>query len=229
MKRGSGGRPARTATAGRDEERRLRLELLATALAMSRRGLSPGRSGNISCRLGSGMLITPSGIAYETLTPDDLVRVDGDGAPVPGQRQPSSEWRFHLAVYRARPDVGAVVHTHSLHATALACAHMPIPAFHYMVAVAGGRDIPLVPYATFGTEALSDHVVAGLTNRNACLMANHGLAAVAASADAALNLAAEVETLAQMYIAVLALGRVHVLPDVEMDTVLAKFRGYGQR
>jgi L-fuculose-phosphate aldolase len=125
--------------------------------------------------------------------------------------------------------VRAIVHTHSLHATVLACAHRAIPAFHYMVAVAGGRDIPLVPYATFGTDALSAHVVSGLTSRNACLMANHGSIAVGATPAAALELAANVETLAEMYTRMLALGKAHVLPDAEMDRVLEKFKTYGQR
>jgi L-fuculose-phosphate aldolase len=207
----------------------LRGAIVAAAQAMSARGLSPGRTGNVSARVDRGMLITPSGLAYDTLKPADVVAVDADGGVAAKNLKPSSEWRFHLAVYRARPDVRAIVHTHSLHATVLACAHRPIPAFHYMVAAAGGRDIPLVPYATFGTEALSAHVVAGLTHRNACLMANHGTIAVGATPAAALELAAEVETLAEMYVRVLALGKAHVLPDAEMDLVLEKFKTYGQK
>ncbi len=207
----------------------LRADVIATALAMSTRGLSPGRSGNVSARIGDGMLITPSGVAYDTLKPADVVAVAADGSVAAKSLKPSSEWRFHLAVYHARPDVQAIVHTHSLHATVLACAHRPIPAFHYMVAVAGGRDIPLVPYATFGTKALSAHVVAGLASRNACLMANHGAIAVGATPTAALELAAEVENLAEMYARVLALGKAHVLPDAEMDLVLETFKSYGQR
>ncbi len=209
-------------------EERLRSEILATALAMSRGGLSPGRSGNVSCRFGDGMLITPSGLAYETLTTADIVRVDGDGAVPPGERKPSSEWRFHLAVYRARPDRHAVVHTHSLHATVLACAHLSIPAFHYMVAVAGGADIPLVPYATFGTDELSRHVAAGVRERDACLMANHGQIAIGTTLARALELAAEVEVLAEQYYKVRTLGRPHVLAADEMVRVLALFAGYGQ-
>jgi L-fuculose-phosphate aldolase len=141
---------------------------------------------------------------------------------------PSSEWQFHLAAYAARPDRHAIVHTHSLHATVLACAHRSIPAFHYMVAVAGGPDIPLVPYATFGTEALARHVAAGLATRDACLMANHGQIAIAATPAAALDLAAEVETLAEAYVKVLAVGAPHILPADEMARVLVRFRTYGQ-
>jgi L-fuculose-phosphate aldolase len=209
-----------------DEARR---EVLETAVAMSRRGLSPGRSGNVSRRFGEGMLITPSGLAYEALNPADIVWVGTDGARRSAEWKPSSEWRFHLAVYAARPDVSAIVHTHSIHATVLACARREIPAFHYMVAVAGGKNIPLVPYATFGTEELSRHVVKGLKKRNACLMANHGQITVGKSGDAALELAAEVELLAELYWKVLSIGKAKVLDDDEMERVLELFAGYGQK
>lgn len=207
----------------------LRRAVIRTALAMSEEGLSPGRSGNVSCRFRDGMLITPSGMAYGALDADDIVFVAGDGS-VPGeQRKPSSEWHFHLSAYGARPDMSAVVHTHSLHATVLACAHRSIPAFHYMVAVAGGKDIPLVPYATFGTEDLARHVSQGLAERNACLMANHGAIALGETLAAALELAHEVEILAEQYCKVLMLKAEHVLADEEMARVIEKFKGYGQR
>lgn len=210
-------------------EKALRKLIIATALEMSRSGLSPGRSGNVSARVEDGMLITPTGLAYEEIEPDDIVHVCGDGS-VPGkQLKPSSEWRFHLAAYAARPDINALVHTHSMHATVLACAHKPIPAFHYMVAVAGGKDIPLVPYATFGTEELSRHVAAGLADRNAILMANHGQIALGATLPAALELAREVEVLAEQYYKVLTLGAAHLLPDAEMALMLEKFKSYGQK
>lgn len=175
------------------------------------------------------MLITPSGMAYEDLEPADIVYVDGEGAVVPGERRPSSEWHFHLAAYAARADRHAIVHTHSLNATALACAHNSIPAFHYMVAVAGGADIPLVPYATFGTSGLAAHVVDGLKDRDACLMANHGQIAIGATLSAALELAHEVEILAAQFIKVLALGEPTIIAAAEMDVVLQKFKTYGQR
>jgi L-fuculose-phosphate aldolase len=210
-------------------DRKLRKAVIETALAMSRSGLSPGRSGNISCRDGDGMLITPSGMAYEEIEPDDIVLVAGDGS-VPGkQRKPSSEWRFHLAAYHARPDRHALVHTHSLHATVLACAHKPIPAFHYMVAVAGGNDIPLVPYATFGTEELSRHVAHGLEKRDAILMANHGQIAIGETLQSALELAQEVEVLAEQYVKVLLLGAPRILADAEMTAMVEKFKSYGQK
>jgi len=217
-------------TKSKDAEKIARRAVIDTALATSRSGLSPGRSGNVSCRWKGGMLITPTGMAYEAIRPRDIVFVNAKGA-VPGKRsrKPSSEWRFHLAAYRARPDVKAVVHTHSMHATVLACAHRPIPAFHYMVAVAGGKDIPLVPYDTFGTQELADYVAKGLAERNACLMANHGQIAVGGSLGSALELAREVEVLAEQYAKVLALGEPHILPDDEMARVLERFKNYGQR
>lgn len=176
------------------------------------------------------MLITPSGMAYETLKPRDIVFINAKGA-LSGKtlRKPSSEWRFHLAAYKARPDMNAVVHTHSLYATVLACAHKPIPAFHYMIAVAGGNDIPLVPYDTFGTQELAEHVAAGLTQRNACLMANHGQIAIGKDLASALELAHEVEVLAEQYAKLLTLGEPHILPDDEMARVLERFKNYGQR
>jgi L-fuculose-phosphate aldolase len=213
---------------GTGDEAAARREVLETALAMSRRGLSPGRSGNVSRRHHGGMLITPSGMPYDAIGTDDIVEVLGDGSTPAGQRRPSSEWRFHLDTYAARSDVGAIVHTHSMHATVLACAHKSIPAFHYMVAVAGGKSIPLVPYATFGTKELSRHVVKGLRKRDACLMANHGQIATGANCAKALELAAEVEVLAEQYWKVLAIGKAHILDDEEMARVLELFKGYGQ-
>ena len=211
-----------------DDQHTISQAVIDTARAMSARGLSPGRSGNVSSRFRQGMLITPSGMAYDAITPDDVVAMTADGA-TKGNRRPSSEWRFHLAAYQKRPDMQAIVHTHSMHATVLACAHKSIPAFHYMVAAAGGRDIPLVPYATFGTEALSRHVADGVAERNACLMANHGQIAMGVTLAAALELAADVEVLAEQYWKVLLLGKAHVLPDAEMDLVIQRFKSYGQK
>lgn len=215
------------AQAGADHETALREAVIAAALKMSRSGLSPGRSGNVSCRFGEGMLVTPSGLAYETLTPREIVFVAADGTAEKDAPKPSSEWRFHLAAYAARPDMNAVVHTHSLNATVLACAGRSIPAFHYMVALAGGNDIPLVPYATFGTVELAGHVARGLEDRAACLMANHGQIATGVSLESALELAFDVETLAAQYIKVLLLGGAVLLPDDEMERMVEKFRAYG--
>lgn len=209
-------------------ERDARRDVIETALAMSRSGLSPGRSGNVSRRFGEGMLITPTGLSYESLEPDDIAFVGLDGTISDDQRKPSSEWHFHLAAYRARADMNAVVHSHSLHAVVLASAGHGIPAFHYMVAVAGGADIPLVPYATFGTEALAEHVAKGLSERNACLMAHHGAIALGTTLPRALELAHEVEVLAEQYFKVLTLGAPQLLPADEMARVLEKFKSYGQ-
>lgn len=209
-------------------ERSLRKAVLETAFAMSRSGLSPGRSGNVSCRFEDGMLITPSGKRYEEMGPDDVVFVAGDGQVRDSRQTPSSEWHFHLAAYRARPDRSAVVHTHSMHATVLACAHKPIPAFHYMVGVVGGKDIPCVPYATFGTDELAQHVAAGLSHRDACLMANHGQIAIGDTLAHALELAAEIEILAEQYYKVLTLGTPKMLDDPEMSRLLIKFKTYGR-
>ena len=212
------------------KERDARRAVIKTALAMSRSGLSPGRSGNVSCRWKTGMLITPTGMAYDEIGARDIVVVDAKGeVPDKKSKKPSSEWRFHLAAYRARPDMNAVVHTHSLNATVLACAGKPIPAFHYMVAVAGGSDIPLVPYDTFGTKELARHVAKGLLHRNACLMANHGQIAIGVTLESALELAHQVEVLATQYCKVLALGAPIILPADEMARVLKRFKSYGQR
>lgn len=210
-------------------EKTLRRLIIDTAQLMSDSGLSPQRSGNVSARFGNGMLITPTGMAYDDLDPKDIVFVDADGGVMGGQKRPSSEWHFHLAAYAARPDKHALVHTHSMHATVLACAHKAIPAFHYMVAVAGGKDIPCVPYATFGTDALAQHVANGLKDRDACLMANHGQVALGTTLVSALELAFEVETLAEQYFKVLLLGPPHILPDDEMALMVEKFKTYGQK
>jgi L-fuculose-phosphate aldolase len=211
------------------DEARLRQEIIETARTMAREGLSPGTSGNVSARLGDGMLITPTGMAYEALHPNDIVPVDAEGRPAAGARKPSSEWRFHLAAYAARPEANAVVHAHSLNATALACVHKPIPAFHYMVAVAGGKDIPLAGYATFGTKKLARHVAKALKKRKACLMANHGQIACGESLADALDLAREVEVLAAQYAVALQAGKPKLLSDKEMKKVLKRFASYGQQ
>jgi L-fuculose-phosphate aldolase len=206
-----------------DSQRR---RLIESAQEMNRSGINQGTSGNLSVRFGEGMLITPSGMPYSGLEPGDIVCVDATGAQH-GRRQPSSEWRIHHDIYAARPDVGAIVHAHPSACTALACMHKSIPAFHYMVAVAGGNDIPCAPYATFGTQKLSDSVLRVMTGRKACLMANHGLVCVAEDLDKAMALAVEVEQLARIYLECLAVGRPVILDDEEMQRVLLKFRTYG--
>ena len=208
----------------------LRQELIVTAREMNRSGLNRGTSGNLSVRSGDGMLITPSGLPYDTLGEDDIVYLADGGDEQPnstGQRKPSSEWRIHRDVYRARPDALAILHAHPAYSMALACLRRPLPAFHYMVAVAGGRDIRCAEYATFGSQALSDHVLQALKNRRACLMANHGIIALARDLAGAVSLALEIEQLACSYLQCLAAGEPVLLDDAEMDRVLEKFRTYG--
>lgn len=211
------------------DEAWLRQQIIDTARIMSDEGLSPGTSGNVSARWNDGMLITPTGMAYGDLIPEDIVFMDQKGEATEGARKPSSEWRFHFSAYGARGDAHAIVHTHSRYATALACCRKPIPAFHYMVAAAGGNDIPVAGYATFGTDGLADSVASALEGRRACLMANHGVIACGADLDAALGLAREVESLAAQYVAALEVGEPHILDDAEMARVLERFRSYGQR
>lgn len=202
--------------------------VIATAVAMAGRGINSGTAGNVSVRTGDGMLITPSSVEYTELTPADIVSMRADTSwRAAGGRHPSSEWRFHLDVYAARPDVAAIVHAHPVSATALAVHGHRIGPFHYMVAVAGGHDIRCAPYATFGTAELSDHVVRALRDRRACLIAHHGIVATGASLAGALALAVEVETLASQYLAALSLGPPPELTREQMDEVLAKMRGPG--
>jgi L-fuculose-phosphate aldolase len=210
-------------------EQDLRRAVVETAQAMSREGLSPGRSGNVSVRYDGGALITPSGLPYETLTPEQIVLVRGDGSTARGALLPSSEWQLHLAIYAAHLKAEAIVHCHSPNATALACACRHIPAFHYMVAVAGGADIPLAPYATFGTQELADTVAATLEGRRACLLAHHGQIAFGSSLASALDLAREVEVLAMQYIKTLQIGGGPLLGEAAMAEVLGKFATYGQQ
>jgi L-fuculose-phosphate aldolase len=207
----------------------LRAEIISTGQRMQSSGLTPGKSGNVSARTDSGMLITPTGMAYGELKPSDIVAIRNDGTAMAGQRVPSSEWRFHLAVYKAREDIEAIVHTHSLNATALACIHRHIPAFHYMVAVAGGDRILCAPYATYGTEGLAKNVVRALGERRACLIANHGAVAVGESLRKAYDLAWEVETLSAQYARARQLGRPRLLSAREMNSVLEKFKTYGKQ
>ena len=205
--------------------------VIDTALAMERKGINQGKSGNVSARFGDGFLITPTGLEYEHLTPSDIVWMGLDGSVPAGQRAPSSEWRMHLDIYRARPEAGAVVHAHSVQATALSCLRRGIPSFHYMVAVAGGRDIRCGEYALFGTQALSDAMLTALEGRRACLLGNHGQIAFGADLGKALALAVEVETLAAQYLAALGagLGEPVLLSDAQMDEALERFRTYGRQ
>lgn len=175
------------------------------------------------------MLVSPSGVPPERLTPDAVVRVEADGSTPAGSLKPSSEWRMHWRLLALRPDCNAVVHCHSRHATILACANKPIPPMHYMVAVGGGASVPVAPYATFGSDALADTVIETLGGRYAALMANHGQVVVAPSLELALLIAEEIEEQAAVYWGTIALGGPVLLDNAEMARILDRFRSYGQK
>jgi L-fuculose-phosphate aldolase len=208
-------------------EAALRGELVATMRAMETRGLNRGTSGNVSARWGEGMLVTPTGIVPDALTPESIVYVDANGDAT-GDYRPSSEWRMHAGIYDHRADARAVVHCHARHATILACAGREIPPMHYMVLVSGGPSVRVAPYATFGSDALARGVVATLDGRRACLMANHGLIALGASPRQALAITEEVEEQAAVYLGTLAIGGPILLSDAQMADVAAAFQSYGQ-
>jgi L-fuculose-phosphate aldolase len=205
----------------------LREQLIESAVAMNASGINRGTSGNLSVRSGADFLITPSGLNYSELVATDIVVVNFEGE-WEGSNKPSSEWRIHRDIYREREDAHAILHAHPVNCATLACLGKPIPAFHYMVAVAGGDDIRCAAYATFGTQLLSDHVLTALRNRKACLMTNHGLVCLEQNLPRALQLAIEIEQLAQIYYQCLAVGEPVILDDAEMETVLEKFSSYGQ-
>ncbi|WP_239014788.1 class II aldolase/adducin family protein [Archangium violaceum] len=206
----------------------LREAMISTARKMNASGLNQGTSGNLSQRVEGGFLLTPTGMDYDTLVPEDIVLMRLDGSHE-GRREPSSEWRIHRDILAGRPEVGAVLHAHSMFCTTLACVRRPIPSFHYMVAKAGGEDIRCAPYATFGTEELSRYAVEALEGRKACLLANHGMLALGADLEGAYKLAVEVETLAAMYWRALQVGEPVLLDKAEMARVLEKFKTYGQQ
>lgn len=207
--------------------------LLDALHEMGAAGLSPGASGNISVRVDDGMIISASGAVAGKATDNDIVFVAEQTTSLvdwpDDQPRPSSEWQMHQALYRSHPHINAVVHCHSTHATALACMRRPIPAFHYMVSVAGGDDIPCCDYALFGSEALSTAVCQTLAHRHACLMANHGQICIADDATRALALAKEVEALAASYLLCLQSGEPVLLSDQQMAEVTNAFSHYGQR
>ena len=210
-------------------ESEARAQLLEAARRLAAAGLNSGTAGNLSLRLDGGLLITPSSVPPEQMGPADLVAIDWWGRPLPGVvpapgRAPSSEWRLHADLLRQRPEIGAVVHCHSIQATALACHGRGIPPFHYMVVQAGGPDIRCAGYATFGSQELSDLALGALADRQACLLAHHGQVTLGASLEQALALAIEVETLARMYLAALQLGEPPLLSEAEMGRVAEQMR-----
>jgi len=205
----------------------LRKEIISTAMQMVDSGLGVGASGNISVRVEGGFLITPSGMKYRNLSPDDIVFVDFEGK-ASGTRKPSSEWRFHNDIYKSTSRAGAIVHAHPPYSTALACLGKEIPAFHYMVAVAGGDSIRCAGYHLFGTQELSDAAIKALEERKACLLANHGLIAHSETLEKAFSLALEVESIAQQYHLALQVGTPTILSDEQMREVIERFKTYGE-
>lgn len=218
-----------SAAAREDADTALRRAVIGACQDLQRLGLTHGTSGNVSVRRDAdSFFVSPTGLPYASLEPEDVPLMSLTGRWY-GRRQPSSEWRFHRDILATRADAGAIVHAHPRHATALACTGRGIPAFHYMVAVAGGLDIRCAPYHTFGSQELSDAALAALRDRRACLLAHHGIIALGASLEAALTLAAEVENLAAQYTTALSIGAVTVLDEVEMRRVVEKFRSYGRQ
>ncbi len=211
------------------EEKRARQSLIDICLRLNARGLNHGCSGNASLRWGEGMLITPTGMAYETLQPEDIVAMPFTG-PVSGTgRQPSSEWHFHAALLSARPALNAVLHAHSPKATALAVLGRELPPFHYMIAVAGGHNVRCAPYATFGSQVLADNALEAMAERKACLLANHGILTAGCDIGEAFAVLEEIETLCGIYLDACRLGEPVLLPMDEMAKVVEKFKHYGKQ
>ena len=210
-------------------ERELRTQIITKALWMNDSGLNQGTSGNISARYKDEMLITPSGIPYENLQPESMTSMptNDDYGSWQGPHKPSSEWRFHLDIMQARPEVGAVVHTHSIYATTLAMARRDIPAAHYMVAIFGGDNVRCSDYATYGTKELSDYALQALEGRNACLLANHGMLVTGPNLDKAMWLALELETLCRQYYQALLIGGPVILSDKNMADTMETISSYG--
>ncbi len=211
-------------TTGNDREKRQ--SIIDACLRMNALGINQGTSGNISLRHEQGMLITPTSVPYDEMRPEQIVFMDFDGGFAPKQK-PSSEWRFHLDILKARPEVNAVVHAHPPYSTMLAIMGREIPPVHYMVAVAGGDTIRCAPYATFGTAELSRHAVGALEGRLACLLAHHGMIAIGTSLAKAMWLAVEVEALARQYHGCLQIGIPPLLSKEEIDNVRGRMAGYG--
>lgn len=210
-------------------EAHMRRQIVESYRSMVTSGLTQGTSGNVSARIDTSLLITPSGVPPEALAPEmlALMPLAGEGETWTGPLKPSTEWRFHRDILRARPDAGAIVHAHSTFATALAIARREIPACHYMIAAFGGDTIPCADYALFGTQALSDLAVAALRDRNGCLLANHGMITVGPSLDRALWLAVELETIAQQYCVSLGVGGPVLLSARQIEDARTAFAGYG--
>ena len=204
-----------------------REQLLKIAQKLIATGLNKGTAGNASVRGEGGFLITPSGMAVEDMRAASMVKMQFDGS-FEAEKIPSSEWRFHRDILASRADINAVIHTHSMFATTLACLHKDIPPFHYMIAVTDGDTIRCAPYALFGSQALSNNALAALIDRKACLLANHGMICLGKDLDDALAVTVEVENLCEQYWRALQLGEPHILSELEMRDVFQQIKGYGK-
>jgi L-fuculose-phosphate aldolase len=203
-------------------------KLLRISQKLAELGLNKGTSGNCSVRSGDGFVVTPSGMSIEDMLPASMVPMQLDGSYEQGKK-PSSEWRFHRDILASRPEINAVIHTHSMFATTLACLHQDIPPFHYMIAIAGGDTIRCAPYALFGSQALSDNALNALRERKACLLANHGMIALGRDLEDALAVTVEVENLCEQYWRILQLdANPPLLSEAEMREVFQQFKGYGK-
>ena len=205
----------------------LREQIVAACKQLETSGLNRGTSGNVSCREGEHFLITPTGLPVDEITPSKIVSLGFDGKVI-GIGKPSSEWQFHADILRARPEIHAVVHTHSPHATALACLREDLPPFHYMIAIAGGDSVRCAPYALFGTDTLSKHAVDALRERKACLLANHGMITLGRDLNEAMAIAIELESLCQQYLIARQVGQPTLLTEQEMQAVIERFKSYGR-
>jgi L-fuculose-phosphate aldolase len=206
----------------------LKKKIIWVCRRMNEMGINQCTSGNVSARTEEGFIITASGIPYDVMDDQHIVEMDLDGGYY-GKYLPSTEWRMHMDIFKARPEAGAIVHTHSIYATALATLRKDIPPFHYMIGVTGGSTLRVSDYAEFGTQALSDTMLAALKDRSACLLANHGQIVFGPNLDRALWLAGEIETLCQQYWAACLAGKPVILSDAQMKTVLARFKSYGKQ
>lgn len=215
---------------GLEDTETLRQQIIDACLWMERAGVNQGTSGNISVRVTDGILMTPSALPYDRMTPDQICKLSLNGPPADDMRpRPTTEWQFHQAVMQARPDVNVVVHAHPAHATAIATQRRGIPAVHYMVAAFGGADVPIVDYALYGGRSLADGVANALENRHACLLANHGAVAVGPTMDRALWRMQELEILARVYILASTSGEPVLLTEAEIAEVLVSFESYGRQ
>ena len=206
----------------------LRKKIIETCLRMNEIGINQGTSGNVSARTEDGFLMTASGVPYDRMEPEHIVEMDLDGGYW-GEYLPSTEWRMHYDIFKSRPEAGAIVHTHSVYATALATLRKEIPAFHYMIGVTGGTTLRVSDYAEYGTQALSDTMLKAMEGRTACLLANHGQICFGPHLDKALWLAGEIEALCKMYWAASLAGKPVILSEAQMKTVLARFKTYGKQ